>query len=74
MMSRDVQTPASSDDTILHLILCPACGSDPLIPLTFTSAQNEDKIDLPRRPVAKCLACGERTYVSAKAPRALSQD
>ena len=51
---------------------CPKCGSDRLIPLTFVTVLTEDRIDLPRQPVAKCASCGERTYVSPKAHRALS--
>lgn len=54
------------------MVLCPACGSDRLIPLTFGSVRGNDRIDLPRRPVAKCVDCGERSYVTAKAHQALS--
>jgi DNA-directed RNA polymerase subunit RPC12/RpoP len=54
------------------MVLCPACGSDRLIPLTFGSVLGNDRTDLTRRPVAKCADCGERTYVTAKAHRALS--
>jgi DNA-directed RNA polymerase subunit RPC12/RpoP len=56
------------------LILCPACGSDRLIPLTFVTVLTDDRTDLPRRAVAKCATCGERTYITAKAHRALSAD
>jgi DNA-directed RNA polymerase subunit RPC12/RpoP len=54
------------------LLICPACGSDRLIPLTFGTVLADDRPDLERRPVAKCADCGERTYVSAKVHRALS--
>jgi DNA-directed RNA polymerase subunit RPC12/RpoP len=56
------------------MIVCPACGSDRLIPLTFGSVLGNDRTDLPRRPVAKCADCGKRTYVTATAHRALSSD
>jgi hypothetical protein len=45
-----------------------------MIPLAFGTVLTEDRIDLPRRPNAKCAACGERTYVSAKAHPSLSSD
>jgi DNA-directed RNA polymerase subunit RPC12/RpoP len=61
-------------DTMRGLVRCPACGSDRLIPLTFGTVTAEDRIDVERRPVAKCADCGERTYVSAKAHRELSPD
>jgi hypothetical protein len=63
--------PAS---TIGPRIVCPTCGSDRLIPLTVVTVLTEDRIDLPRRPVAICAACGKRTYVSVNAQRALSPD
>ena len=37
-------------------------------------ALGEDRTDLPRRPVAKCAACGARTYASVKAHRPLFPD
>ena len=43
----------------------------PIDPLTFNPALGEDRVDLPRRPVAKCTVCGERTYASFKPRRPL---
>ena len=48
------------------LIVCPACGADRLIPLTFGAVLGNDRIDPPRRPAAKCADCGERSHISAK--------
>jgi hypothetical protein len=48
------------------MIVCPACGSGRLIPLTFGSVLRNERIDMPSRPVAKCVDCGERSYVIAK--------
>jgi hypothetical protein len=45
-----------------------------MIPLTFVTVQIEDRTKVPMRPVAKFASCGERTYVSIKAQRALSED
>lgn len=59
-----VPTNGSSGGTIRPLILCPKCGSDRLIPLTFTPALGEEWVDLPRRPVAKCANCGQRTFAT----------
>jgi hypothetical protein len=56
------------------VVVCSKCGSDRLIPLTFPSPLGKDKADLPRRPVAKCAVCGERTYVSFRIHRSLSSD
>ena len=65
------------DIRVLHYrasVVCPTCGSDRLIPLTFVPALGTDRAELPKRPVAKCAACGERTYVSVRIHRSLSRD
>jgi DNA-directed RNA polymerase subunit RPC12/RpoP len=56
------------------VVRCPKCGSDRLIPLTFGAVLGTEDVDLQRRPVAKCAACGERTYVTAKVHRSLTRD
>lgn len=58
----------------LAMVVCPKCGSDRMIPLTFVSALGEDRTEMPRRAIAKCASCGERACVSVKAHRALSED
>jgi len=45
------------------LILCPACGADKLIPLTFPLYRRQGGPEVEfRRPFAKCSSCGERIY------------
>jgi RNase P subunit RPR2 len=56
------------------MVTCAKCGSDRLIPLTFVTVRGEDRSDTPRRPVAKCAKCGERTFVTVKAYRTRSPD
>lgn len=46
-------------------VVCPQCGSDRLIPLTFTTLLNEDETDLPRRPGREVR--GLRMYTTAEA-------
>jgi hypothetical protein len=60
------------------MILCPACGSDRVIPLSFPPPWRHDR-HLGQReaepiPVIKCIRCGERSYVSIKVHRSLSSD
>jgi hypothetical protein len=59
------------------LILCPACGSDRLIPLSFGPPWRNDRFlgqpEADLRPVIKCIRCGERSYVSIKVHKALSE-
>jgi hypothetical protein len=44
-------------------ILCPACGADRVIPLTFPQDRPEADPDVAfRRPMGKCCACGERLF------------
>jgi hypothetical protein len=48
--------------------LCPACGADRLVPLTFQAARaHADDLERPEvvvmRPIAKCGGCGARIYV-----------
>lgn len=42
-------------------MVCPGCGADRLIPMSFPTYRPEagDVVVL-RRPVAKCAGCGER--------------
>ena len=44
-------------------LVCPGCGADRLIPLSFPVFRPEtgDEVVL-RRPVAKCAGCGERMF------------
>lgn len=43
------------------MLLCTACGSDRVVPLTFPSVLVEQLfIEAPDRPVAKCVECGHR--------------
>jgi hypothetical protein len=46
------------------MVVCPKCGSDRLIPLTFGLDADVDPTDLPRRAAAKCVACSELIYAS----------
>ena len=55
------------------LILCPACGADRLIPLSFPQFQPEaGPAAAFRRPIAKCCACGERIFAHLGATSLLS--
>ena len=51
------------------MLACPNCGSDRLIPLTFTIATVNERDEPSRRPVAKCAACGNRIYALVKEQR-----
>jgi hypothetical protein len=42
------------------MTLCPLCGSDRLIPLSFAEDDVPDEIG--ERPVAKCALCGHQVY------------
>jgi hypothetical protein len=45
------------------LIVCPGCGADSLIPVSFPEYRREAGPEVTfRRPVAKCGACGERVF------------
>jgi DNA-directed RNA polymerase subunit RPC12/RpoP len=68
------QTRGGSESQQRPVVRCPSCSSDRLIPLTFGIVSIEDRSELEQRPVAKCAKCGQRTYISAKLHRALSQD
>jgi hypothetical protein len=48
----------------MDLVLCPRCGTDRLIPLTFSGLRPDadSQADLPERPLMKCVGCGERLY------------
>jgi hypothetical protein len=59
--------------TMRTLILCPACGADRLIPLTFRQHQPEAGPPAAYRyPIAKCCACGERIFAHLGAMSLLS--
>ncbi len=67
----DVTTVTSRTDADIRtlrplraMLVCPRCGSDRLVTLTFTSAMGEELVDLPKRPVAKCVDCGHRLWPS----------
>jgi hypothetical protein len=43
--------------------MCPSCGADRLIPLTFAVYRREAGPEvILERPMAKCSACGERMF------------
>jgi DNA-directed RNA polymerase subunit RPC12/RpoP len=45
------------------VIVCPACGADRLIPLTFPIYRRQAGPEVVlRRPLAKCSSCGERMF------------
>jgi hypothetical protein len=60
------------------MILCPHCGSDRVIPLSFAPPwRHEHFLGQPEaepRPIIKCIRCGERSYVSINVHRGLSGD
>lgn len=41
-------------------LVCPGCGSDRVILLTFPPVFGEVSTETPERPVAKCAVCGYR--------------
>jgi DNA-directed RNA polymerase subunit RPC12/RpoP len=51
---------------------CPRCGTDRLIPLTFSVAPvgADPSPDLSERPLMKCVACGQRLYARDVHPEA----
>jgi hypothetical protein len=56
------------------VLVCPACGADRLIPLTFPIYQREAGPEVVLlRPMAKCSACGERVFVKIIARQRLSK-
>ncbi|MHB8489634.1 MAG: hypothetical protein ACYDCS_10575 [Candidatus Dormibacteria bacterium] len=57
------------------MILCPGCGADRLIPLSFPQYRREAGPEVTfRRPVAKCTACGERIFAHIVATARLPID
>jgi DNA-directed RNA polymerase subunit RPC12/RpoP len=45
------------------VLVCPRCGADRLIPLTFPVFQRQAGAEVIfRRPMAKCSGCGERIF------------
>lgn len=59
------------------MVVCTHCGSDRVVPLSFPPPWREvrhlGQREIGPQPVIKCIRCGERSYVSIKAFRALSQ-
>jgi DNA-directed RNA polymerase subunit RPC12/RpoP len=56
------------------VLVCPACGADRLIPLTFPMHQREAGPEVVcLRPVAKCSGCGERIFAKVVARQRLSK-
>ena len=56
------------------VLVCPACGADRLIPLTFPVYQREAGPDvIVVRPMAKCSGCGERIFAKIIARQPLSK-
>ncbi len=58
------------------MILCPSCGEDRLIPLTFPVYRREAGPEvIYRRPMAKCSGCGERMFarITVRQPHAINQ-
>jgi len=41
-------------------LVCPACRSDRVIPLNFPLVFGGIILDMPERPIAKCMDCGYR--------------
>jgi hypothetical protein len=56
----------------MALVRCPHCGADRLITLTFSVPRTDadPPLDLPDRPVMKCVGCGERLYARDVNPKA----
>ena|ERR1700686_2337619 len=56
------------------VLVCPACGADRLIPLTFPVYQREAGPEvIVVRPMAKCSGCGERIFAKIIAQQRLSK-
>ncbi|MFZ0179332.1 MAG: hypothetical protein WAL84_05585 [Candidatus Dormiibacterota bacterium] len=55
------------------VLVCPACGADRLIPLTFPVYQREAGPEvIVVRPMAKCSGCGERIFAKIIARQRIS--
>jgi hypothetical protein len=55
---------------ILAMSICPACGSERLIPMSFP--EDEATNEVRSQPVLKCAACGHLVYdteIKDEAPR-----
>lgn len=51
--------------TMRAVIVCPGCGADRLIPLTFPVYRREAGPGVMlRRPMAKCSGCGQRIFAN----------
>jgi hypothetical protein len=56
------------------VLVCPACGADSLIPLTFPIYQQEAGTEVVFvRPMAKCSGCGQRIFAKIIARQRLSK-
>jgi hypothetical protein len=56
------------------VLVCPACGADRLIPLTFSVYKREAGPEVVVvRPMAKCSGCGERIFAKIIARQRLSK-
>ena len=56
------------------VLVCPACGADRLIPLTFSVYQRETGPEVVVvRPMAKCSGCGERIFAKIVARQRVSK-
>ena len=65
----------SWQDATVLMILCPACGADRLIPLTFPVYRRNAGPEVRyRRPMAKCSGCGERVFAHVVARPAHTAD
>jgi hypothetical protein len=54
------------------VLVCPACGADRVIPLTFPMHQREAGPEVVfMRPMAKCSGCGERIFAKVIARQRL---
>jgi hypothetical protein len=56
------------------VLVCPSCGADRLIPLTFPIYQREAGPEMVLvRPMAKCSGCGQRIFAKIIARQRLSK-
>jgi hypothetical protein len=56
------------------VLVCPGCGADRLIPLTFPIYRREAGPEVVVvRPVAKCSGCGERIFAKVIARQQISR-
>ena len=61
----DATSVVDDKDAVLERLKCPHCGSDRLVPLTYTPFRKDEGVsrtDEPIRPMMKCVVCGKRVY------------